>query len=146
RVHHLNRLARHCRHYIPRLERLPIRHILGRAHHPNHLPLWLQLRNHPTPPTPSALASSAQTPRTARITAAAPAMSYFIFSMPSAGLIEIPPVSKVIPLPTSPNTGAPSAGFVAGSYVITISAGGSAEPFATAQNAFILSSCNFSEE
>ena len=34
--------------------------------------------------------------------AAPPAMSYFIFSMPSAGLMETPPVSKVTPLPTSP--------------------------------------------
>src|ERR1017187_3201178 len=31
--------------------------------------------------------------------AAPPAMSYFIFSMPSAGLMEMPPVSKVTPLP-----------------------------------------------
>jgi len=37
--------------------------------------------------------------------AAPPAMSYFIFSMPSAGLMEMPPVSKVTPLPTSPSTG-----------------------------------------
>jgi hypothetical protein len=36
----------------------------------------------------------------APIIAAAPAMSYFIFSMPSAGLMEMPPVSKVMPLPT----------------------------------------------
>ena len=38
----------------------------------------------------------------ARITpsiAPPPAMSYFIFSMPSAGLMEIPPVSKVTALP-----------------------------------------------
>jgi hypothetical protein len=41
--------------------------------------------------------------------AAAPAMSYFIFSMPSAGLMEMPPVSKVMPLPTRPRTGAPPA-------------------------------------
>ena len=40
--------------------------------------------------------------RMAPSTAAPPAMSYFIFSMPSAGLIEMPPVSKVTPLPTSP--------------------------------------------
>ena len=37
--------------------------------------------------------------RIAPIMAAPPAMSYFIFSMPSAGLMEMPPVSKVIPLP-----------------------------------------------
>ena len=34
-------------------------------------------------------------------TAAAPAMSDFISHMPCAGLIEMPPVSKVMPLPTS---------------------------------------------
>ena len=39
--------------------------------------------------------------------AAPPAMSYFIFSMPSAGLMEMPPVSKVTALPISPITGAP---------------------------------------
>ncbi len=33
-------------------------------------------------------------------TAAAPAMSPFILYMPSAGLIEMPPLSKVMPLPT----------------------------------------------
>ena len=40
--------------------------------------------------------------RMAPIMVAPPAMSYFIFSMPSAGLIEMPPVSKVIPFPTRP--------------------------------------------
>ncbi len=39
---------------------------------------------------------------------AAPPMSFFIFSMPSAGLMEIPPVSKLMPLPTSVSSGAPS--------------------------------------
>ena len=34
-------------------------------------------------------------------TAAAPAMSHFMSSMPWAGLIEMPPVSKQMPLPTS---------------------------------------------
>ena len=40
--------------------------------------------------------------RMAPIMAAPPAISYFIFSMPSEGLMEMPPVSKVTPLPTSP--------------------------------------------
>ena len=39
-------------------------------------------------------------------TAAAPDMSYFMSSMFCAGLIEMPPVSNVTPLPTS-TTGAP---------------------------------------
>ena len=40
--------------------------------------------------------------RMAPIMAAPPAISYFIFSMPSAGLMEMPPLSKVTPLPTRP--------------------------------------------
>ena len=43
--------------------------------------------------------------RMAPIMAAPPAMSYFIFSMLSEGLMEMPPVSKVMPLPTRPSTG-----------------------------------------
>ena len=39
---------------------------------------------------------------TASRTAAAPDMSIFISCIPDAGLIEIPPESKVTPLPTSP--------------------------------------------
>ena len=52
--------------------------------------------------------------RIAPIMAAPPAMSYFIFSMFSAGLIEIPPVSKVMPLPTRPRCGVPSDGPLSG--------------------------------
>ena len=47
--------------------------------------------------------------------AAPPAMSYFIFSMPSAGLMEMPPVSKVTPLPTSPRCALPRRRWRAGS-------------------------------
>ena len=47
-------------------------------------------------------------------------MSSFIRSMPSAGLIEMPPVSNVMPLPTSPSTG--DAGAPGGSCRKTISA------------------------
>ena len=39
--------------------------------------------------------------RSAPSTLAAPAMSYFISSISAAGLSEMPPVSKVMPLPTS---------------------------------------------
>ncbi len=82
----------------------------------------------------------------APIMAAAPAMSYFIFSMPSAGLMEMPPVSKVMPLPTRPRTGAPGAGGgLRVRSVMTMRAGGSAEPLATAQKASILSCWIFSE-
>jgi hypothetical protein len=37
----------------------------------------------------------------AAMTPAAPLMSYFMTCMSSAGLIEIPPESKVMPLPTN---------------------------------------------
>ncbi len=40
----------------------------------------------------------------ASITAAPPAMSPFMSSMCRAGLSEMPPVSKVIALPTRPST------------------------------------------
>ena len=69
-------------------------------------------------------------------------MSYFIFSMPSAGLMLIPPVSNVMPLPTNPITGPPFAAFF-GSYVITINAGGSGPPWLTLQNAPMPSSLIF---
>ena len=42
---------------------------------------------------------------TASSTAAAPDMSIFISCMPAEGLIEMPPVSKVTPLPTRPRVG-----------------------------------------
>ena len=54
------------------------------------------------PSTPTAL-TRALRPASACMrpaTAAAPPMSHFISSMPSAGLMEMPPVSKVTPLPT----------------------------------------------
>ena len=81
--------------------------------------------------------------RMAPIMAAPPAMSYFIFSMLSAGLMEMPPVSKVMPLPTRPMTG-PSGVADSGSYWMTMSAGGSSEPWATLRKAPILSSRSLS--
>ncbi len=51
--------------------------------------------------TPSFAAST-----TVATTAAAPAMSEVIASIPAAGLMEMPPVSKVMPLPTSATFGA----------------------------------------
>ncbi len=66
---------------------------------------------------------------TAPRTAAAPAMSDFISSMLAAGLIEMPPVSKVMPLPTSARcVVAPS-----GEYARRVSRGGLAEPMPTAR-------------
>src|SRR2546423_10997 len=58
---------------------------------------------------------------------------FFARLMPPSGFMEIPPVSKVIALPTSPKTG--SAAAPAGAYLSTINAGGSSDPCATPQKA-----------
>ena len=65
----------------------------------------------------------------AAMTAAPPDMSSFILSMFSAGLIEMPPVSNVMPLPMSPSV-TPAIGF-AGWYSRTSSRGGSWLPRVT---------------
>ena len=49
-------------------------------------------------------------------TAAPPHMSYFILSMFSAGLIEMPPVSNVTALPTSASTGPTALGRLVGQH------------------------------
>jgi len=54
----------------------------------------------PAMPTTLARAFRAASACSAPMTAPAPAMSHFISSMPAAGLMEMPPVSKVTPLPT----------------------------------------------
>ena len=82
-----------------------------------------------TMPTTRMGAFSIEMARMAQMTAAPPAMSSFIRSMPSAGLIEIPPVSNVMPLPTSPSTG--EAGALTGSCRSTIMRGGVALPCPT---------------
>ena len=51
-------------------------------------------------PTTLAFALRSASAFIAPATAPAPPMSHFIASMPAAGLIEMPPVSKVTPLPT----------------------------------------------
>ena len=82
-----------------------------------------------TTPTTRIGALSSAMARMAQTTAAPPAMSSFIRSMPSAGLIEMPPVSKVMPLPTRPRTG--DSGAPGGSWRRTMTRGGSALPRAT---------------
>src|SRR5436305_554062 len=67
----------------------------------------------------SAIASMAPT------TAAPPPMSDFIFSMFRDGLIEIPPLSNVMPLPTRASVGPP---FRPAAYRRTIILAGSSEP------------------
>ena len=73
----------------------------------------------------------------AQITAAPPDMSSFILSMLSAGLIEMPPVSKVMPLPTRPRTTPGTA--LGGSCLSTTRRGGSWLPRATPSSMPILS-------
>ena len=58
-----------------------------------------------TTATRSIASPSSAIAATASSTAAAPDMSIFISCMPAEGLIEMPPVSKVTPLPTSPRVG-----------------------------------------
>src|SRR6202046_473170 len=62
--------------------------------------------------------------RMVAIMVAAPAMSYFILSMSAAGLMEMPPVSKVMPLPMRPMRGALAGGGVGGSGGREVRAGG----------------------
>jgi len=52
-------------------------------------------------PVTRAVAPSSASADMAAITAAPPAMSVFMSFMPSAGLSESPPLSNVMPLPTS---------------------------------------------
>ena len=95
-----------------------------------------------TTQTTLTLGLSAARARIAPSMVAPPAMSYFIFSIPSAGLIEMPPVSKVTAFPTKPITGAP--GFaLAGVYVMTMTRGGSTLPCATLKRAPIFKSAIF---
>src|ERR1700678_2522326 len=53
----------------------------------------------PTNPTASTFALRPASAAISPITVPAPPMSHFMSSMPPAGLIEIPPVSNVTPLP-----------------------------------------------
>ena len=90
--------------------------------------------------------SGARMPASARIvpsTLPAPDMSYFISSISGPGLSEIPPVSKVMPLPTY------TIGFCffgPPMYLRTISFGGWREPRETARSApmpsFSMSRCS----
>ena len=70
------------------------------------------------------------------MTTPAPPMSHFMSSMPPAGLIEMPPVSKVTPLPTK----ASGALFLARGlpfHCMTTSRGGRALPCATPSSALM---------
>ena len=69
--------------------------------------------------------------RIAPITVAPPVMSYFINSMLSPGLSEMPPESKVIPFPTNASSSPPSSVAFAGVYFKTISLAGSSDPCET---------------
>ena len=85
-VDHLDGVALHRAHHVARALRLAVGHVLDQAR-----------------PAPTTLAGAL---RSARVfitpaTTPAPPMSMVISSMPAPGLIEMPPVSKTTPLPTS---------------------------------------------
>ena len=81
----------------------------------------------PQTPTTLDLALRAASTRMRPMTTPAPPMAYFMSSMPLAGLIEIPPLSKVTPLPTRA-IGALSLAFGAPLHCRTRSRGSTAEP------------------
>ena len=86
-----------------------------------------------TTPMTGTVGFSSAIARIVPITVAPPDMSYFIASMPSAGLIEMPPVSNVMPLPTSASSSPFLPVFFAGVYRRTISFAGCSEPIGNAQ-------------
>ncbi|GAV37006.1 hypothetical protein ROTAS13_04696 [Roseomonas sp. TAS13] len=88
----------------------------------------------PTMPIASTLALRPASVAMRPATVPAPAMSHFMSSMPPAGLMEMPPVSKVTPLPTKQSG---FAGFFAPvPFQRRITARGSrAEPWATPSSA-----------
>ncbi|MDT4837404.1 hypothetical protein FQZ97_711350 [compost metagenome] len=89
-------------------------------------------------PTTSSGSSSSARARNEPSTLAAPHMSYFISSMVAAGLSEMPPVSNVMPLPTS--TTGPRAAFapflaaLLPAWRSTMKRSASSEPRATDRN------------
>ena len=91
----------------------------------------------PTRPTASTLALRPASAAISPTTAPAPAMSHFMSSIPPAGLMEMPPVSKVTPLPMNA-TGLPAAFFPfppAPFHCITTSRASLEEPWATPSSA-----------
>ncbi|MCY1452223.1 hypothetical protein D9M71_691320 [compost metagenome] len=91
-------------------------------------------------PTRLIAGCSSSTARKVPSTLAAPHMSNFISSMPRPGFRLMPPVSKVMPLPTS-TCGASS--FLAPLYCRTISRGGCSLPWDTARKEPMPSSRSF---
>ncbi len=90
-----------------------------------------------TRPITLTFAFSSATARSTPKTLAAPHMSNFIWSISAAGLIEMPPVSNVMPLPTS-TTGFCFFGLPR--YSNTMNRGGSSLPLVTDRNEPIPSS------
>ena len=76
-------------------------------------------------------------------TVAAPHISYFISHIPPVGLIDIPPVSNVIPLPTIQGLCTPSS--ASGFSVNRTIQGFLSLPFPTLISPPIPSSCNLSQ-
>ena len=94
----LDRLAVVLGDDVAGLDRGPGRHVLGRGDHGDHVDRQLELGDR---------GDRLRAPRRA------PDMSIFISCIPAEGLSEIPPVSKVTPLPTRPRVGARAAALVA---------------------------------
>ena len=95
----------------------------------------------PTTPTALTLALRAASSRIRPMTTAEPAMSHFMSPMPAAGLIEMPPVSKVTPLPTKASgLAALPAPASAPCHSMTTTRGGRALPWPTPSSAFMPSS------
>ena len=88
----------------------------------------------PTMPTALTLALRPASACIRPITTPAPAMSHFMSSMPPAGLIEMPPVSKVTPLPTKA-TGAWFLALGAPFHCMTTRRGGRTLPWPTPSSA-----------
>ena len=95
-VHDLDRLAAHGGNDVAGLERFTVRHGLAGADDGKHAHVRLELVRW------RAWLRSWRPSRPC---------TYFILSMFSAGLMEMPPVSKVMPLPTRPITGSVRRGF-----------------------------------
>ncbi len=99
---------------VARLDGAAARHVFGRRNEPDHVQGQAQL---------AASVSAA-------ITAAEPLMSNFISSIAPGSLSEMPPVSNVMPLPTS-TMGA--FGAFGPLYSMTMKRGGTALPWVTAR-------------
>ena len=118
-VDDLDGLSRHRLDDVAGALRVAVRHVLDEADDADARSPW-----------PCARASACIRPTTQ----AAPAMSPFMSSMPAAGLIEMPPVSKQTPLPMKATGASP---FLPPFQRITTTRLSRAEPWPTPSSAFM---------